>query len=536
MTPETLQLVLLVLGCVLLSMSVARRLPIPYPVLLVLVGLLVSLVPGLPSLSFEPDLVFFVFLPPVLWSAAYFTSWRDFRNNARPITLLAVGLVVATTAAAALCGHSLIRGLGWPGAVALGAIVSPPDAVSAVAVVGRLGVPRRVVTILEGESLVNDATALILYRAAAGAMVAGTFNPGATLLGFVAAAAVGVGIGLAVGWLAALMHRLLDDPPTLILVTLMAPYLAWIFADRAHASAVLACVAGGLILRRSYSTDVSPAVRLQARPVWNLVVFTINGVLFLLIGLQLRTLASHIPADVLLRLIGKGALLSALIIAVRLVWVPLAAWFPRFLSPSLRKRDPMPDSRALFLIGWVGLRGIVSLAGAMALPLTRADGSLVPYRAELILITFVVIFCTLVLQGSTLAPVVRILRFPPDEESAREEEQARSDAARSALARLEEISAESWADPRTVAALRDQYEDRLRRAAAMGPASSLAERGSKRARFESLMAERLMLVRLRNEGAIGDEVLVNLETEIDLEAARNGLADLRDAAVIGDEG
>jgi monovalent cation/hydrogen antiporter len=535
MTPETLQIVLLVLACVLLSMSAARRLPVPYPVLLVLVGLLVSLVPGLPSLRLDPNLVFFVFLPPVLWSAAYFTSWRDFRNNVRPISLLAVGLVVATTGGVALCAHFLIRGLGWPAAVALGAIVSPPDAVSAVAVVGRLGVPRRLVTILEGESLVNDATALILYRAGVGAMVAGTFNSGATLLGFVAAAAVGIGIGIAVGWLAALAHRVLDDPPTLILVTLIAPYLAWILGDRAHASAVLACVAGGLTLRRSYSTDVSPAVRLQGRAVWNLVTFTINGVLFLLIGLQLRSLMSQSANDVLMRLMEKGVLLSALIIAMRLVWVPLAAWFPRFLSSSLRKRDPMPDLRTLFLIGWVGLRGIVSLAGAMALPLTRTDGSLVPYRPELILITFIVIFCTLVLQGSTLAPVVRLLRFPPDNESAREEQQARSEAARSALARLREISAESWADPSTVGALREQYEDRLRRASSIGAASLLAERASKRARFESLTAERLTLVRLRNEGAIGDEVLVELETEIDLEAARHGLADLRDAAIIGDK-
>src|SRR5262249_8428689 len=223
------------------------------------------------------------------------------------------GLVLATTAAVALCAKSLFHGLGWPEAVALGAIVSPPDAVSAVAVVGQLGVPRRVVTILEGESLVNDATALILYRAAVGAIVLGTFNLSATLLGFVVAAAVGVGIGLFVGWLAALVNRLLDDPPTLILVTLMAPYVAWILADRAQASAVLACVAGGIILRRTYSTDVSPTVRLQARAVWNLVVFAINGVLFLLIGLQLRTLASELSASALMRLMEKGAVLSVLI-------------------------------------------------------------------------------------------------------------------------------------------------------------------------------------------------------------------------------
>jgi CPA1 family monovalent cation:H+ antiporter len=501
--------------------------------MLVLAGLLVSSVPGLPAPRLDPELVFLVFLPPVLWSAAFFASLRDFRANARPITLLAVGLVFVTALLVAWCARALIPGLGWPAALALGAIVSPPDAVSATSVVRALGAPRRVVTILEGESLLNDATALILYRAAVVAMVAGGFDPFASLLEFVAAAALGTAIGLAVGWFSRLAHRFTDDAPTVILLSLMAPYFAWLLAESVHASAVLACVVGGVTLRRGYSAEIAPRVRLQGRPVWDLVGFVINGVLFLLIGLQLRSLIRDVAPGGLARLIAVGLVISALAIVVRLVWVPLFAWVPRRMSRALRARDPMPSWQTLFLVGWAGLRGIVSLAAAMALPLTLADGAPVPFRSELILITFVVIFCTLVLQGLSLAPLIGWLRFPADDTPVREELAARTLAARSALARLDEIAAQPWAEPRTVALLREHYQDRLRRATEAasgdGAASLLAERGAKRARFESLLAERLALVRLRDEEKIGDEVLVALESELDLEAARHGLAELRGA-------
>ncbi len=533
-TPQAVEIVLLILGVVLLGMSAARRLPVPYPVLLVLAGLCASFVPGLPHVRLDPELVFFVFLPPVLWSAAYFTSIRDFRANARPITLLAVGLVLATTAAVAVCARWLIPGLPWPAAIALGAIVSPPDAVSATAVVRVLGVPRRLVTILEGESLVNDATALIVYRGALIALVSGAFSLADSLLGFVLAATLGLTLGYAIGRIAALARRFSDDTSTSILITLMAPYLAWMLAEYAHASAVLACVAGGITLRRAPATDLAPSARLQATPVWELVVFVANGVLFLLIGLQLRGLAADVPAGGLVPLLVQGAVVTAVVVVVRLVWVPFFAWLPRALSARLRARDPMPSWQAMFLIGWTGLRGIVSLAAAMALPLTLADGSPLPYRSELLLITFTVIFCTLVLQGMTLAPLVRALRFPADDAGMREEElQARSHAARSALERLTQLAGESWADPGALALLREQYEDRLRRATD-GESSLLCDRAVKRARFESLMAERLALTTLRDREQISDDVLLALEAELDLEAARHGLAELRRADALGD--
>ena len=525
-TPETVELVLLILAVVLLGMSAARRLPIPYPVLLVLAGLCASFIPALPSVRLSPELVFFVFLPPVLWSAAYFTSLREFRANARPITLLAVGLVLATTAAVAVCARWLIPGLSWPAAVALGAIVSPPDAVSATAVVRSLGVPRRVLTILEGESLVNDATALILYRGAVAVVLGAVFSPGLTALQFVLAATLGVGLGYAIGRAAVFALRVTDDAPTSLLITLMAPYLAWMLGEYAHASAVLACVVGGITYRRAPLTDISPKARLQAQPVWDLVVFVANGVLFLLIGLQLRGLGADLPAGGLVPLVIEGTAVTAVVVAIRLVWVPLFAWLPRALSPRLRARDPMPSWQTMFLIGWTGLRGIVSLAAAMALPFTLGDGSPLPFRTELVLITFMVIFGTLVLQGLTLAPLVRALRFPSDSDGDREELEARSQAARSALARLEELSAEPWAEGGALSALREQYQDRLRRASG-GESSLLADRAAKRARFEILMAERQALDLLRRKQQISDDLLLVLESELDLEAARHGLAELR---------
>jgi len=285
MIGEHVELVTLLFIAVIGLNALARRLLIPYPILLVVGGLLLALVPGLPSVRLDPDIVFLIFLPPILWAAAYFTSFRDFSANTRPIALLAVGLVLATTAAVAVIAHAVVPGLGWAGAAALGAIVSPPDAVAAVAILRRLNIPRRVVVVLEGESLVNDATALVLYRTAVGAMVTGSFSLGEAAKDFVVAAVGGVAIGLAVSGLAGLALRWARDSLTEIAITLLAPYIAWSLAERAGTSPVLACVAGGLLLRRFVSSAVPPATRLQARAVWDLLVFALNGVIFILIGL-----------------------------------------------------------------------------------------------------------------------------------------------------------------------------------------------------------------------------------------------------------
>jgi CPA1 family monovalent cation:H+ antiporter len=526
-----LQTVILLLMAMLALTAVARKLTVPYPILLVIGGLVLGFIPGLPAVRLDPDLVFLVFLPPILWAAAYFTSWRDFRATLRPIILLAVGLVLATTAAVALVAHAALPGLGWAGAIALGAIVSPPDAVSATAVAKRLNIPHRVITILEGESLVNDASALVLYRAAIAAAISGTFVFSDTVLSFVLAASIGIFIGLAVGVVTRWSLGLTQDSFSEIAITLLAPYLAWVVAEQAHASAVLACVAGGLYTRRHFSALVAPATRIQARAVWDLLVFVLNGLIFILIGLQLGMLSRAVPPGELGPLILDGLLISVTAIIVRLLWVPVAAWVPRRMSPALRLRDPMPPKSHLFLVAWTGMRGIVSLAAALGLPLTTAAGTPFPFRAEIILITFMVILVTLVLQGLSLPPLIRALGIEEDTSLEHEERQAREHAATAALARLNKLGIEDWPVPDQLERLRVQYDRRLRRYVQAefsdDECTPQAAAAFRRLRHEILTAERLTLIGLRNDGAINDEILHRLEHELDVEALRAGIGELR---------
>ena len=526
-----LEIVILLLGVVLALTTIAQKIVIPYPILLVIGGLCLGMLPGLPPVILSPDLVFLVFLPPILWAAAYFTSWREFRDNLRPISLLAVGLVLATTAAIASVARMLLPGIGWAEAIALGAIVSPPDAVSATAIGRRLGIPRRVVTILEGESLVNDATALILYRAAVGAAVWGTFSLGEALLEFVFAAVVGVVIGILVSMVGRWALSMARDSFTEIAITLLAPYVAWVLGELTHASAVLACVAGGLHVRQHFSAAVSPVTRLQGRAVWDLVIFILHGFIFILIGLQLGTLRQAIPAGQLGPLLTAAALISLTAILVRLGWVPLAALIPRWLSASLRARDPLPPWPNIFLIAWTGMRGIVTLAAALALPVMTAAGDPFPFRAEIILISFGVILATLVVQGLSLTPMIRALRVEADRGLEREEMLAREHAATVALERLDELSGESWLVGNQVERLRVHYSRQLQRfakgSAVDADCSMEAGESFRRLRHETITAERLSLIAMRNDGTISDEVLHRLEHELDIEALRVGIGERR---------
>jgi Na+/H+ antiporter len=522
-----LEAVILLLIGVLIFMAIARRLTIPYPIFLVLGGLALSFVPHVPVVHLDPDLVFLVFLPPVLWAAAYFTSLRDFRFSLRTITLLAVGLVLATTAAVAAVARVIVPGMSWAAAFALGAIVSPPDAVAATAIARKLRLPHRLVTVLEGESLVNDATAIVLYRAAVAAALTGTFVVSATLGQFVLAAAGGVAVGLLVGALARVALRVTDDSLAAIAITLLAPYAAWVISERVHVSAVLACVAGGIYLRQGFSEIAPPVVRIQSQAVWDLLVFVLNGVIFVLIGLQVGAIRqTGIPGG-LAPVVVKGALISVTAIAVRLVWVPLAVVLPRLLSPALRRRDPIPPWPVIFVLAWAGMRGIVSLAAALALPLTF------PSRNEIVLFTFVVIVSTLVLQGLTLTPLIRWLGVSEDDTLEREEAYAREEAAQAALARLEELAGEPWAQREEIERMRDRYTQRVRRSSPIvlggDEASAKAQAAFRRLRHQALEAERRRLIALRDQGAISDAILHRLEQELDVEAMRIGLGEARPA-------
>lgn len=530
-----LEIIVVLLAVVLALTTLAHRLLIPYPILLVVGGLILGVVPGMPRIQLNPDLVFLVFLPPILWGAAYITSWRDFRANLRPITWLAVGLVLVTTAAVAIVAHAALSGISWAGAVVLGAIVSPPDAIAATAIARKLGIPRRLVTILEGESLVNDATALVLYRTAVGTALSGVFILSDTLIHFVLAGVGGIAAGLTIGALTRWMLRFTRDSFSEIAITLLAAYLAWVVGELLHVSAVLACVAGGLYLRRHFSQIVAPMTRIQARAVWDTVIFILNGIIFILIGLQVASIRDEILSSGVSALLLKGALISLVVIGVRLIWAPLAAYCSCGIIPSRRAPAALPPSH-IFLMAWTGMRGIVSLAAALAMPHAVNSGAPFPYRAEIILITFVVIFSTLVLQGLSLTPLIRMLKLETDVTETQEEALARQQMSTAALNRLDDMATADWAAPDHVDRLRIHYGRRVQRFVHPEKddpdCSPQGAETFRRLRHETLTAERLAAIDLRNRGVISDEVLHRLEQELDVEAVRLGLGAIRSNEVV----
>jgi CPA1 family monovalent cation:H+ antiporter len=404
--------------------------------------------------------------------------------------------------------------------------------VSATAIARRLQIPRRIVTILEGESLVNDATALILYRTAVGAAVGGSIAFWPMAFDMVFASVAGVAIGLAVGMATRWALCATQDTFTEIAITLLAPYVAWVLGEQAHASAVLACVAGGLHVRQYFSAAVSPVTRLQARAVWDLLIFVLNGFIFILIGLQLGALRQAVTAEGLGTLVAAGAIISVTAILVRLGWVPLAALIPRWISRTIRTQDPLPAWSNIFLISWTGMRGIVTLAAALALPLTTTTGEPLPFRAEIILVSFSVILSTLVLQGLSLAPLIRALRIRDDDRTMEAEEMhAREHAAAMALTRLEELAEEPGSPGEHVGRLRDHYTRRREQFSNNGAvdpecAAETVE-AFRRLRHETLSAERRALITLRDNGTISDDVLHRLEHELDIEALRLGIGERR---------
>jgi monovalent cation/hydrogen antiporter len=501
--------------------ALARRLPIPTPILQLVAGLAIGLAPGIATPELDPDLVFFVFLPPILWSAAMFTSPREFRRNIGSISLLAVGLVLVTTIVVAIAAHALLPAMPWAVAVALGAIVSPPDAVAATAIVSRLPVPRRVITVLEGESLVNDASALVLYRTAVAAAVLGRFSWGETVVRFFIDAGIGSLIGLLVGWVAIWAMCLTKDALAETLLTLAAPYVAWLTAETFHVSAVLACVAGGLYMQQNLSIAVGPASRLQIRTVWDLAVFLLNAMVFLLLGAQFGALLAVLRGESLITIVRIGTIIAGVAIAVRLIWVPLVTLLRR-ASRNGRTRE-RPRWKALALVSWTSMRGVVSLATALALPRSLADGTPFPFRTEIILITMCVIVLTLFIQGLSLEPIIRAFRFEPEQQHLEEERLARREATRRGAEALDDLSHEDWVDQRDVEVLRAEVRERARMTEIVGGSHA----GRRRLRLAMIAAERRMLIRLRDEGAISDEVLRGLEQELDLESVRAGAGDER---------
>jgi Na+/H+ antiporter len=523
------ELVLALLLVVALLTVAARRIGIPYPILMTIgglaLGLLLTLVPGLPRVDLAPDLVFLLFLPPLLFSAAFFTSPRDLASFARPIGLLAFGLVLATTLIVGVIVHTLAPAIPWAVAFLIGAVVSPPDAVAATSIAQRLGLPRRIVIILEGESLVNDATALVAYRLALVAAVSGTFSLGDAAISFVVVSVGGVVIGLFAGWVIVMVLGRVDDPPVEVLLSLLAPFGCWLPAEALGVSGVLSVVTAGIVVGRQAPRIMSSDTRVLGSGVWQMVVFTLTGVVFILIGLQLPTILDTLSASRSFGELASWAVVVAVtVIVVRLVWVFPGTYLPRLLSARIREHEPEPAPRNVLIVGWAGMRGVVSLAAALAVPLYVTGGARFPERDLVIFLTFSVIVATLVGQGLTLPFLIRWLGVGDDGSEAHEELHAREAAALAALSRLDELANEWPGHLELIDHLRERQQhatEHLEHDHESGEVPK-DEEAIEHAIIQRAVidAQRLAVIDLRDRGVISDEAVRVVERSLDLEELR----------------
>jgi CPA1 family monovalent cation:H+ antiporter len=501
----------------------ARLVRVPYPVTLVLGGAVIGFLPGVPSVELDPDLVLLIFLPPLLYGAAFFTSVRDLRRNAGAIALLSIPLVLVTMGAVALVAHEIV-GLDWAPAFVLGAIVSPTDAVAPAEIMRRVGAPRRLLTVIEGENLTNDWTALVLYRFAVTAVASGTFSFWEAGPKFVATGVGGVLLGVATGWVIRQVRARIDDPPTEITISILSGYAAYLPAEELGLSGVIAAVATGLYMGWHTPQLTTPLMRLQGVAIWEIMTFILHAVLFLLVGLQLPGIVDHLSGSSAGELLVWSVLVSAVVVGVRLVWMFTIPFMVRTADRRANQRQPRAPAAERLAVGWAGMRGSVSLAAALAVPLTTDAGGEFPDRNLIIFLAFAVILATLVGQGLTLGPLIQRLRLMDDGVEEREERMARQALAEAGLARIEELGEPDWISPESVGRARAQLDYRRRRFEALvdGDAESYEERTDawRRLMYDLYDAQREQLVQLRNRGEISDEVRRKIERDLDLEESR----------------
>ena len=500
---------------------------LPYPIWLTIGGASLGFFPGVPDVRLAPELVLLIALPPLLYAAAFFSDLRELRRNARPIGLLAIGLVLATTFGVAAVAHLMIPGLSWQAAIVLGAVLGPTDPVAATAIAGRVGAPRRIVSVLEGESLVNDSTALVAFKFAVAAATVGTFSLGEAALEFVLSVAGGVVIGLVVGKLVAEIRARVEDVPTEAALSLVTPYFAYLPADAVEASGVVAAVTAGIYLGWRAPDLVTASTRIALVTLWELLVFLLNSMLFVLVGLQLPSVIEAIDGESVGTLAGYALAIALTVMAVRFLWVFPFTYGPRWLIPALRRRDPAPPWQHITIVSFTGMRGAVSLAAALAIPEDVAGRDLIVF------LVFTTILWTVCVEGLSLPALMRALGVREDGTIEEEENRARLHAAQAAIARVDQLSEEDWVRPDTAERVRGMYEFRRRRfAARMGHEDDGGEDADDRSRDyqrllrEILGAQRQSLVHLRREGRIGDDVLRRVERDLDLEETR-----LEDAGV-----
>jgi Na+/H+ antiporter len=505
-------------------LAIAELIRIPYPIPLVLGGLGLGFVPGMPRIELPPEIVLVAVLPPLLYGAAFFSPLRELRANARPIGLLAIGLVLTTTIAVAAVAHAAIPDLGWPTAFVLGALVSPTDPTAATAIAERLGLPRRLVALVEGESLVNDGTALVAYRFAVAAVVTGSFSLATASGRFVLNIAGGIAVGLAVGYVIREVRRRLDNPPVEITISILSGYFAYLPAEAIGVSGVLSAVTVGIYMGWHTPELTTAQTRLQGVAVWEILFFLLNAFLFTIIGLQLPVILDGLAGYSTATLVWYAALIATTVVAARFAWIFGTARLPPLFGRH--RGEPQGPWQPSVVLAWSGMRGAVSLAAALALPLTTDAGTHFPDRELIVFLTFAVILATVVVQGLTLPKLISLLELEDDSRlEAKEDTKARIHAADAALARLEELVDEEWVREDTAERLRGLYGYRRSRFQARfdeDDDGGIEQRSTDYQRLlrELIQAERAAVRALRRERRISDQVMRRVERDLDLEEAR----------------
>ena len=530
---EDFKIVIFIMVILISLTAIANKRKLPYPVLLVAAGLLIGFIPDLPDLALDPNVVFVIILPPLLYDAASKISWQEFRTSIRPISALAVTLVFFTTVSVAVTAHYLIPGFSWPLAFVLGAVVSPPDAVAASGIIKGLGLNKKVITILEGESLINDASALIAYRYAVAAVTTGTFVFWQAGLQFLLVAGVGILIGVAIGYLFVLAHKKIENNPVVeTSLTLLSPFVSYLAAEQFHMSGILAVVSTGLVISWKSHEVFSFRARMRTRVVWDTLIFLLQGFVFILIGLQLPSIIKDLGNYPFSQILGYGLIISLVTIIVRIIWVFAGAWWFNFFqkrkkAPAVLAANTLENDtwKNVLVVAWTGTRGVISLAAALALPLVLQNGSDFPKRNSIIFLAFVVIFVTLVVQGLSLPLLIRWLKIKPQNQTAIEEKELQLYLVTSTLQFIEE---ELPLDNKSQQQLKKKYElqindlsKEIRRHKKAKRNEEAVEEAPPDALLTAQLAiskfQRELLLKLHKEEEYSDEAIKLVEREMDID-------------------
>jgi monovalent cation/hydrogen antiporter len=535
------KIVIFIMAILISLTAIANKRKFPYPILLVAAGLIIGFVPQLPNLALDPDVIFVIILPPLLYDAASKTSWHEFRASIRPISALAITLVFFTTLAVAITAHYLIPGFSWPLAFVLGAVVSPPDAVAASGIIKGLGLNKKVITILEGESLVNDASALIAYRYAVTAVTTGTFIFWKAGLEFLLVAGVGILIGIATGYLFVLAHKKIENNPVVeTSLTLLSPFVSYLAAEQFHMSGLLAVVSTGLVISWRSPEVFSYQIRMRTRAVWDTLIFLLHGFVFILIGLQLPSIIKDLGHYSFSQLLGYGLLISLVTIVVRIIWVFSGGYWQNFFHKEKKTGDDSPGNnnddntwKNVLVVAWTGTRGVISLAAALVLPLALQDGTPFPKRHSIIFLAFVVIFVTLVVQGLSLPLLIRWLKIKRQDYTAAEEKELQLYLATSTLNFIEQELPVPL-DNKLQEQLKRKYEQLIAHLTKEIGRHKKAKRNDEEvrpalpdamlnAKLEITKFQRELLVRLHKEGDFSDAAIKKVEREMDIDELKLNL-------------